>query len=264
MLPKNAQTLLQYKSDGHAQDLILQLLMANSSDLVSFDPTLQKNADGSSANGSGEGTNKNNTVEQWLRGYGPIEQYTLTNGTQDGIQIWGNQLPIVKPNGDPITNTSLQQVVNSQYSGVLNSENITMGGVRISPESLNKVMFTGQAKRIDLPVDIYYDSGVVKPDLDMLDRLNEAQQYIRDNNITEKEEINKVYEDHKLPFMYSEDGSLNTSNWATFMVLSGTAIDTAFDDKSELRTNQFLQEVSDPGKINDVLGVLQSALPREG
>ena len=264
MLPDNAKTLLQYKSDGKPLDLIFSLLLSRSSNMVQFDPTLELDASGNKPGGTGDNSDKINTVEQWLKGYGPVKEYTLTNGTSNGLRVWGNQLPIVKPDGTPFTNSTLAQVANSQYSGILNTESITMGGELISPEALNKVMFTGQAKRIDLPIDIYDQSGVIKPDLDLLDRLDEAQQYIKENNITDREQINQVYEEHKLPFMYNEDGSLNTSNWKTFMVLSGTALNTAFDNQDNLRTNPFLKEIDDSNKINNVLEVLTDNLKREG
>lgn len=266
MLPDNAKTLLQYKSDGKPLDLIFSLLLSRSSSMVQFDPTLELDASGNKPGGNGgDNSNKINTAEQWLRGFGPIKEHTLTNGTTNGIKVWGNELPIVKSDGTPLTVSTLSQIANNnQYSGVIDIEHATMGGEKISSEALNKVMFTGQAKRIDLPVDIYDESGLIKPDLDLLNRLDEAQKYIRENNITDLNEINKVYEEHKLPFMYNEDGSLNTSNWRTFMVLSGTALNSAFENQDNLRTNEFLKEVEDKNKITNVLDLLTDNLKREG
>ena len=241
MLPDNAKTLLQYKSNGKPLDLIMNLILQQSSSYIQFDPTLKANLDGSGLDGNNaEDKIKQNTVQQWIRGFGNQVQYQMNNGTMDGISIWGNELPVVTSEGKPLPNGTLQELAESQYSGVLDLNHISIGDCAIKKLDLNKVIFDGQAQRMDLPINPLDPN---KPDLDMLNRLSEAQTEIRENNITNYQEINKIYQDHQLPFMYNPDGTLNVQHWKTFLVVNGTATDTAI--QGDASTSVFLKEIKD-------------------
>ena len=55
-------------------------------------------------------------------------------------------------------------------------------------------------------------------------------QHIKDNNITDKDEINEVYKLNNLPAMYDEHGEFIITSWAKFAVINGNAASSAFSN----------------------------------
>ena len=122
---------------------------------------------------------------------------------------------------------------------------------------MDKVMTDGVAHSIDLPIDIqaYNKTGMIRPDLRFLKNKQKADQYIKDNNITDKDEINEVYKLNNLPAMYDENGEFIITSWAKFAVINGNAASSAFsnDDQTDITFNEYLRELSDQDEENAIL-----------
>ena len=112
-----------------------------------------------------------NIVAQFLQGYGQKEPYTLSDGTSDGIVVWGNHLPITDSTGNSVIDNSVLSKIIPMFGRILDTEHATMGDCRLDSLAFDKVIFSGQARRLDLPLDTS-DPNEIKPDLKALKRLN--------------------------------------------------------------------------------------------
>jgi hypothetical protein len=91
-------------------------------------------------------------------------------------------MPIVSKEGKSIgTSATLDDISTSGFSGYLDLENASMGGVMIPTVGFNNIAINGTALYTAyLPVDIqeYNRTGNIKPDIDLLGRYKQAQDKI--------------------------------------------------------------------------------------
>lgn len=263
-LPENAKTLLKLKSDGTnegaikmIQSLISSKLNTTSEFSVKLEQTPEDTTK-SSKDGKKNGFQMD-PVSLLQAGYG--QQQTITIQTKEGgnrgIQVPTVRMPIVKKTGESIgTSATLDDVTTSGFAGYLDFENAHMGGIKIPTVGFKNIAINGTALYTGyLPVDIseLLNSGRVKPDLNLLGRYKEAQEKIKRENITDKQEINKVYQDYKLPIMFDENGDVLT-NYRTFGMINATAIDTAFEEKADF--DDYLRETLDKNVIENALSII--------
>lgn len=267
-LPENAKTLLKYKSkDGSEKEgfLLMQQLVASTLDETNqFDldleetPSTSKSKDGST-------TSKKNGFEmdpvQLLQnGYGQKQTITIQTGSggNNGIEVTTIRMPIVNKEGKSIgTSATLDDISTSGFSGYLDFENASMGGVMISTVGFNNVAINGTALYTAyLPVDIqeFDRTGHIKPDIDLLRRLKIAQDIINEENITDKDQINKIYQENGLPVMFDGNGDVLTT-YRKFGIVNATALDHAFED-TNVGYADYITEVSDENLINNTLTIL--------
>ena len=264
-LPENAKSLLKYKArniEGGLTTLLGQMI--NSQHTISNEFTLDLDTPntGSSSSKSktgGVGDFKMDPVSLLQAGYGQQETITIQTaaGGSRGIQVPTVRMPIYKKSGDSIgTNATLADVSESGFAGFLNFENASMGGAMINTTGFNNIVVNGTALYVgDLPIDLeeYYHTGNIKPDIDMLGKYKQAQQQIAENNITDKNEINAIYQKYGLPIMYGENGDVLT-NYKRFGMINANALDSAFSESAEFA--DWLSEVNDEGEIQNVLNIL--------
>ena len=82
-----------------------------------------------------------NVATQWMLGYGNKSQFVIQNQTVDGIKTFGNDLPIVSKEGTPYGAIStIQDITKSQYTGILDWTNASIGGQKLNPETMNQVL----------------------------------------------------------------------------------------------------------------------------
>lgn len=264
VLPSNAKTLLQLKSNnaGNPEEgaiSILQRLITSrmSETLIneldykgSYNPDGTKNADKESKDKM-----ELNAAAIWLSGSGHKSEFIIQDETDEGLRVISNELDITK-DGKSIGRTTLRNLTSTDFSGILDFNNATMGGLRLSSTGMDKVMTDGVAHKVDMPIDVeaYNQTGIIKPDLRFLKKKDKADQYIRDNNITDYEEINRVYQQHGLPAKYDSNGKLNITSWAAFAVINGNAANSAFsnDDQTDVTFNDYLRELSDQDEENAI------------
>lgn len=272
ILPKNAQTLLQIKAvqnglgDANnpqqaAKALLGQLIMSKESTKFNIELDFKGayNADGSSksdSDGKSDFDKINyNAAGQFVMGVGYASQFTFQDGTNDGATVYSTEMPVTK-NNQPIGRSTIQDLTTSDFSGVLDFNNVTMGGLTISPTGLSRVITDdGAAHSIDMVIDTKaLQSGVIKPDLRYFKKKEQADNYIRENNIDAKnyEAVNKVYQQYGLPVKYTEDGKLNVQAYARFAVFNGEATNTAFSttQDSDITFNDYLRELTDQEEAN--------------
>lgn len=263
-LPENAKTLLKLKSDGTnegaikmIQSLISSKLNTTSEFSVKLEQTPEDTTK-SSKDGKKNGFQMD-PVSLLQAGYG--QQQTITIQTKEGgnrgIQVPTVRMPIVKKTGESIgTSATLDDVTTSGFAGYLDFENAHMGGTKIPTVGFKNIAINGTALYTGyLPVDVseLLYSGRVKPDINLLERYKEAQEKIKRENITDKQEINKVYQDHKLPIMFDENGDVLT-NYRKFGMINATAIDIAFEEKAEF--DDYLKETLDKNVIENALSII--------
>lgn len=266
-LPENAKTLLKLKSetgDVKGAYQLMQKLITSSLDTtldytldLDETPSTSKSKDGSTSK-SKDGF-KMDPVSMLQAGYGQKQSIVIQNGSgyNNGIQVNTVRMPIVSKEGKSIgTSATLDDVSTSGFSGYLDLENASMGGVMIPTVGFNNIAINGTALYTAyLPVDVqeYSRTGNIKPDIDLLGRYKQAQDKIAQENITDPQQINAVYQEFKLPIMFGENGDVLT-NYMKFGIVNAVALEDAFNEDVSL--SDYITEVSDENVINNTLTIL--------
>lgn len=266
-LPENAKTLLKLKSetgDAKGAHKLMQKLITSSLDTtldytldLDETPSTSKSKDGSTSK-SKDGF-KMDPVSMLQAGYGQKQSIVIQNGSgyNNGIQVNTVRMPIVSKEGKSIgTSATLDDISTSGFSGYLDLENASMGGVMIPTVGFNNIAINGTALYTAyLPVDVqeYSRTGNIKPDIDLLGRYKQAQDKIAQENITDPQQINAVYQEFKLPIMFGENGDVLT-NYMKFGIVNAVALEDAFNEDVSL--SDYITEVSDENVINNTLTIL--------
>lgn len=260
-LPENAKALLKYKAqdvEGGMPALLGQLISSQHTKFHEFSVDLDTPDTGSSKNGSKSGFELD-PVSLLQRGFGQKETITIQTADSGsrGLQVPTVRMPIVTKEGKSIgANATLAEVSESGFAGYLNFENASMGGAMINTEGFRNIAVNGTALYTGyLPIDMYeYNTtGNIKPDIEMLGKYKEAQQKIAKEGITDKGQINDIYQEYGLPIMFGENGDV-LNNFVKFGMINGTALDSAFSENAAFA--DWLLEVNDENTINNVLNIL--------
>lgn len=254
MLPENMKTLLKVKGGGTsgAQELIASFVASGLTDKTTYSETyiLDKNGDkpgskGSSSSSEGDKSYKPGPATMFLEGRGQETEFVIQNGTADGIKVRSNMVQLTDNNKKAIGPTTIYNLESSGFSGILDFQNVSMGGQKISEAQLTKVACTdGKVYSIDFPIDLTeYERGNIVPDFKMFAAKEKADQQIKSLGITDPEEINKIYQQNGVPAKYNSDGTLRSEKWQRFAVMNGVAIGSAFDE--DVTFSDMLPEVDD-------------------
>ena len=238
MLPKNAKALLEYKtgSPEKSLDLIMNYITAGTSSTINWDTKLVKDEAGAGADGG----NKNielDPAKAFVLGKGYQQAIQLNMGNSYTLNVNGRYGVITDKSGNPLgANSTFEDVTSSSFAGILDVNNATFGGLKLNTNQGQKILLdSSDVIGMDLPVDQdALNKGIIRPDLYMLHRLEQADTYIRENNITEAEQINEVYSQFDLPPKYTQDGQLNQREYRRFARLSGIAEESALPEDGEL------------------------------
>ena len=271
-LTPNAQTLLKVKASQPTEEGAIQMLgeliqskITNRTEFtMTIDTPTSKTTNGSPKSGTFDAI-KLDPVSLLQAGYGQKQTITILTGKgrQNGIQVPTVSMPIVSKDGQSMGVGTLSDVATSGFTGYLDLENVTMGGVRIDPTGFQNVAVNGtQLYTAYLPIDLekYNDTGNIRPDIDMLKRLKVAQDEIKEGNITDKSKINQIYQKHKLPAMFDGNGNVLT-NYQKFALINGAAIQQAFQENAEVA--EWLSETTDENIVNNVLNIIQKGRGKE-
>ena len=264
-LPENAKALLKYKAknvEGGLEYLVGQLVNSGSSYSQTFSLDLDDADSGksSSKKGSSGSGDEMNPVSMLLAGYGEKETFLIQTkeGGKYGIAVDSVRMPITTKEGASIgTKATLTDVSESAFAGALNFEQASMGGVMIPTAGFSNIAINGTALYAGyLPVDLreYSQSGNIKPDIDLLGRYKQAQEKIKQDNITDHNEINAIYTEYGLPVMYNQNGDV-LSSYKKFGMINATALDNAFEEDVDFA--DYLFETLDENVINNTLDILQ-------
>ena len=271
-LTPNAQTLLKVKASQPTEEGAIQMLgeliqskITNKTEFtMTIDTPASKTTNGSPKSGTFDAI-KLDPVALLQAGYGQKQTITILTGEggQNGIQVPTVSMPIVSKDGQSMGVGTLNDVATSGFAGYLDLENVTMGGVRIDPTGFQNVAVNGtQLYTAYLPIDLekYSDTGDIRPNIDMLKRLKTAQNKIKEENITDKNEINQIYRSYKLPAMFDGNGNILT-NYQKFALINGAAIQQAFQENAEVA--EWLSETTDENIVNNVLNIIQKGRGKE-
>lgn len=251
-LPENAKTLLKIKSNSTSDDgpkKLIQTLISSqidstkdfTLDLVGG-PTAKSNAKtaGSSSKDSTElETSLPLNVQKGIGGY---EQFmTIDKGNGIQMNVTGTYYQQIKtPNGDPITNTSLETMLaqSGLQSIVKNVNNITFGDQKVNNEQLSKITYNNTGLiRANLPIN---SDGSVR--LDILDAYQKAEAEVELLGETATaEQVSKIFEDHGLGDLINADGTLNKSKFAPFIITEGYTT-----ENNNIQDSPFVYKVKDP------------------
>lgn len=268
-LPENAKTLLQTKTKGgseeEAKQLMSELIVSKTSNTHNFNISLDS-VTGKSGSGSKSGSNdttKNDPVKSFILGKGYQQPIGINVGNSYTHTVNGRYGVLIDKQGKALgANSSLEDVSSSAYAGVLDMNSATFGGIKLNTNQSRKVLLdSADIIGMDLPIDQAAKEkyGIIRPDLTMLSRLEKAEEYIRYNNITNPEEINKVFVEHNLPEKFkNENGQYNLDllNYQRFARLSGVVEESALPEDSEL--DGTVQEIQDDNLRTSVEEVLKA------
>lgn len=266
-LPENAKTLLKIKGgtgeEKGAKMLIMKLIGSTLSDEFSFDFDLKESPTSNSSKDGSKGGNgfEMDPVQLLMNGYGQDQKITIQTGAGGsyGIDVNTVRMPIVNKEGKSIgASATLDDITTSGFSGYLDFENASMGGTMIPTVGFNNIAINGTALYTAyLPVDIkeYNNTGNIKPDIAMLGRYKQAQDVIAQQNITDPEQINAIYQEYQLPIMYGSDGDILT-NYIQFGIVNATALESAFNE--DVSFDDYLSETTDENIITNTLSIINS------
>lgn len=267
-LPPQAKALLEVKgimagADGESMLQAYISSQINSSKTFNLNldtPTVKTGKDGSKTVTDGiDAAMKMDPATMLEAGYGQEKDILIQTGEGGsyGIAVPAIKLPIVGEDKKPVGVTTLLDISKSGFGGYLDFDSVSMGGVKLSQPGFQNVVVDGSALYTAyLPIDqqVYAETGDIRPDISMLGRYKEAQKIIKEQNIKDPEEINKIYKSKSLPLMYGENGEIFT-NYYKFGIINGHAISQAFEEDNY--PDNYLSEISDKNTINNVLTLLQ-------
>ena len=264
------RTLLGYRAQEIGSkdipSLIFEYIVSRSKNEYSISEDLNKAGKGSSKSGSGEkdpmADLPYNEALQLITGRGFNQPISFHEGTQAQITTSGTHSLLTSKTGESVGQKAATHMLDSSLAGVLDFTNISIAGAKIDQEGLNRVMIRdANAIGVDMPFTITED-GTIIPDINLTKKVQEIEQYIRENNITDITQINKLYIDSKLPVKFiGIDGMgnpiLNTTSYRRFVGLNVIADRSAFDDDLVIDLNRSLKRVKSDVRLKDFQNVMR-------
>lgn len=196
---------------------------------------------------------------EFLNSYGLKKRYRFSDGSKGTLFVSGAGLPITKE-GNPIGDVPLNVIGISDFAGVLDKSNVTIGGVHIDENLLGSVLaFTNSTVNAPLPIDQHklVSENVIAPDLELTKKVDEAWRLLIAKGITGKNQqevalINKTLQSKGLPAMFTgafdEQGNpiLNLTQYARFAVINGIVDEGVLKEGQEF--SQHLLQLTDQEK----------------
>lgn len=182
---------------------------------------------------------KYNETLQLMIGMGYNTPIQIHEGTRSQIEAIGTHSIISNKSGEPLGQTSATNIQTSSLSASLDMNNMTLGGQKINTHGLNYIMLRdSNVKGVDLPIMIKSD-GTITPDFGLISKVQDVETIIKEKQITDINEINKLYKEHNLPVKYTgtfdEYGLpiLVSNNYRRFVGMNVTADEKAFSTSPE-------------------------------
>ena len=271
MLPKNAKTLLAIKNEGSIEksyNLIYQMLVgtANTSSEISLDyiEDAYGNKPGEKQKNNSNSEKEIGAATQWMLGYGPKKNFVIQDGSSQGYSIQATQGSLLNGGKQLGVNVTLDEVSKSDYSGMMDWNNATMGGELINPSGMDKVIVQdGKIYMVELPYE-RDEFNNIKPDYDALHRKEIADKEIRRRGIdinnkqdikNNVEIINSIYQQNNLPAKYDQSGNLLSNNYQAFAVMNAVSINNILENKGE--DNKKLEEIDDDNVIDNITNTIR-------
>ena len=263
-LPKSAKVILKSKSDGTdegAITLVGSLIASKTNSYEAFDVDSVKdiedlNKGKKSGSDKDESSIKLNQAQLLQQGFGELQTLVIQDGTSSGLKVNVSAMPVVEKEGEGIGAATLEDVTKTQYAGMLDFTNASIGEKIIPFEGRQFIAIDGnRLYSMDLPIDQEeLIKGNIVPDLDIIDKFNEISQEITAKKITSVDQINQMFNDAGLPIYMNQDGSVKSTFYRKFAVLNGTVLDNAFG--KSFVPSRYFKEIHDEDAINNTLSIL--------
>ena len=204
----------------------------------SYDSSVNKDSSGS---GGSSKTFYQTPNEAFLDGDLNQTEITIrdnTYGNESYVTLKGVQMPgLTSDNGNAISNVPLGIALSNSLLKYTNRDKIYMGDKKISEGMLNNIAYSGeQVAAIYMPVK---DNGDV--DWDGFHGFSKAEQYIKENNITDIDQKNMIHARCGSYGMYDRNGEIKTNGkTARYLLTYGYTI----DDHAEMDNNTMGEELT--------------------
>ena len=198
------------------------------------------------------------------RGYGQRESILIQDSSSAGIHVDAITMPITKDGNKPMGSGTLEDVAESQFGGVLDFTNASMGGNIIPFEGRRNIALDGsKIYSMYLPVDQeeYATTGNIVPDIALIDKVNEILKVVREQQISDVDTVNAMFEEAGLPAYMNANGTVNPTVYKRFGVINGTALDNAFG--SSFVQSRYLKEIDDEDIINGAISIMNQGRSKE-
>ena len=257
-LPANQRTLLALRAKeigiDDPRNLIVDYVSSRQKGKRSITMDIKGSSSGSSK--SGKSSSKDSLSDlpltpgiALLMSLGDKQVMTLNEGRKAQIQAIATNGALTDSSGKALGQDVASKILTSSMSAALDTGNITLGGSKIDPTQLNYIVLKdSNVAGVNLPIDLarYRENGVITPDIELAKKAEEVAQYIKSNNITDINQINKIYKDNGLPELYTsmidEYGNpiLNNSFYRRFIAANVMADKKAFAENAKPDENSRL------------------------
>ena len=257
LVKPNMYCILQDRANKLNTDintLLLSLVNSRLSSKSSFSIDEGKNGSGS---GSSDSSPKLHEAVQWLHGYGQRERVVFQKGNVNALSVSANVMPITH-SGRNIGRTTLDYVTTSDFAGMFNMEQASMADQFIPYTNLQNVVVNGDSLyKMDLPYT-YDQNGRVKPNLAFLEKIEEAEQMVKDQGAqNDPQKINAIYQQLGLPIKYMGNTMELTNNYMTFGVLDGyTEKRNLGDDFDIAAVEDMIKYIKDDFSIQEFIATI--------
>lgn len=224
-----------------------------------------KGENGQDIGGVGDNLNLS-AAERWSNGEGYSQPFTINFGDNNYTTVQGNTMPLTGKSDKAVlaVGSTLDKATESSYGGILDFNNMSIGGRPLSSLSSSQVVVRdNKITMIDFPC--IKDRGKIVPiiDKDLRKKKDDAEKEIRAKGINldskqdrqnNYEEINEIYQRYELPPRYNSNGELNTDAWATFGLVN-VAIDG--DMASTIPDYKTIMQKADKKNAQAVVSILE-------
>lgn len=238
-LPPTAISLLKMKTDGTvegANAMLLSLVHSKLSSKTTLE-MLDKNKASSSIDSLDE--IEMDSVMAFLTGKGNVREININTGNSVFNKVIARESVITKGKEKLAQNDTLADVTSSDFAGNLDYHNATFGGVKVDENSgklflLDNAVITG----MDLPIDQKAEAqGLIRPDFDLYQRIENAEEAIRMSGATTNQQKNKIYEKNEIPENFKDANGnydMNLVPMQRFARITGVIDTDALVDRNAL------------------------------
>ena len=188
--------------------------------------------------GSSSGTDTPAAV-QFLLGNGYQQMVEFNIGNSQSVKTLGRFGILQDTNKHNLgQGSTLQDVSTSQFGPILDLDKATFGGSRLNTSGYSHIILNNSdCVGVDLPVkrDL---SGNYVPDFQQLANIEKAEEQISNNNITDPNKINQIYQQYGLPNKFDSNGNIITRNYRRFAAIQATLDSKALKGNNPINMNE--------------------------
>lgn len=273
MMPENMKNYLRSKAAINGLDpnegaltLLTSYIQSKtnttSKHQIDFDDTLTKAIKGEGAAGS-SGKEELSPIDMLQRGMhdpNALEMIKFNPGTTFQYETIGTRLPYLNKLNSKETwgNAKLSEVLSNSTISAGNKENMYFGNKKINPQDVNRLMYLDDhgVSFAFMPV-----KGDGSPDLDLMERIQKAENKIKEEGITEPIAQREVYNEFQVSPYYNmlhgtvgdRDKMISSGMVKPFYMVHAAAVnDDGFWGVNKDYSNPYVTKVTDYGTFKNM------------